>query len=58
LQLAQVMGLDQPVEDKEKPDKVESAAIGWGESIAMKIVDNMQIFIDKVQRLKLSSTLP
>lgn len=51
LQLAQVLGLDQPAEEKEnKPEPTPSAAKGWGESIAMKIVDNMQIFIDKVLR--------
>lgn len=50
LQLAQVLGLDQPEEkDPKKPDVQANASKGWGEQIAMKIVDNMQIFIDKVR---------
>jgi hypothetical protein len=49
LQLAQVLGLDQPEEnDEKKAPEGESQPAGWGEQIAMKIVDNMQIFIDKV----------
>lgn len=44
-----MLGLDQPADDTEKkPEPTQAAAKGWGESIAMKIVDNMQIFIDKV----------
>lgn len=50
LQLAQVLGLDQPEPDKDEKKEAapEGASKGWGEQIAMKIVDNMQIFIDKV----------
>lgn len=59
LQLAQVLGLDQPEEKDPKKKEKESESKGWGEQIAMKIVDNMQIFIDKIHvRYEDSQSVP
>jgi len=62
LQLAQVLGLDQPdpePDSKKQENKVEVAAKGWGEQMGMKIVDNLQVFVEKIHiRYEDSQSVP
>ncbi len=47
LQLAEMLGLDAPPSDKPQATQ-EPEKRGWFESLAMKVVDNIQIFLDRV----------